>query len=340
MGEHSSREIRLKRRPIGMPVDSDFELVEVVLSDPAPGEILVRNLYMSVDPYMRGRMIERKSYVEPFEVGSVLYGGAVGRVIASVHDGFAPGDHVLSMNGWREDYISDGTGLQKVDGTMAPLSSYLGALGMPGLTAYVGLLDIGNPQPGQTVFVSGAAGAVGSLVCQIAKLKGCNVVGSAGTPEKQQWLTEEAGVDVALNYKTVENLRRTLVGACPNGIDIYFDNVGGEHLEAALWRMNDHGRIIACGSISTYNATESPPGPTNLFQVVTKRLMWKGFIVTDHYDRFPDFARDMSAWIAAEKIRHPETVHDGIESAPQAFMGLFRGDNLGKMLVRLSPDDG
>ena len=339
MRKHISREIRLKRRPIGMPAESDFELAEVELHEPSAGEILVRNLYMSVDPYMRGRMIERKSYIEPFEVGAVLSGGAVGEVMTSAHDRFLPGDHVLSMNGWREAYVSDGSEHQKIDGTIAPLSSYLGALGMPGLTAYVGLLDIGKPQPEQTVFVSGAAGAVGSLVCQIAKLKGCTVVGSAGSPEKREWLTEEAGVDVALNYKEVENLRRTLVEACPNGIDIYFDNVGGEHLEAALWRMNDHGSVIACGSISNYNATEPPPGPRNLFQVVTKRLLWKGFIVTDHYDRFPNFARDMGSWIADGNIKHPETLHDGIENAPKAFMGLFKGDNLGKMLVRLTPDD-
>ena len=339
MRKHISREIRLKRRPIGMPAESDFELAEVELHEPSAGEILVRNLYMSVDPYMRGRMIERKSYIEPFEVGAVLSGGAVGEVMTSAHDRFLPGDHVLSMNGWREAYVSDGSEHQKIDGTIAPLSSYLGALGMPGLTAYVGLLDIGKPQPEQTVFVSGAAGAVGSLVCQIAKLKGCTVAGSAGTPEKREWLTEEAGVDVALNYKEVENLRRTLVEACPNGIDIYFDNVGGEHLEAALWRMNDHGSVIACGSISNYNATEPPPGPRNLFQVVTKRLLWKGFIVTDHYDRFPNFARDMGSWIADGNIKHPETLHDGIENASKAFMGLFKGDNLGKMLVRLTPDD-
>ena len=322
-----------------MPAESDFELAEVELHEPSAGEILVRNLYMSVDPYMRGRMIERKSYIEPFEVGAVLSGGAVGEVMTSAHDWFLPGDHVLSMNGWREAYVSDGSEHQKIDGTIAPLSSYLGALGMPGLTAYVGLLDIGKPQPEQTVFVSGAAGAVGSLVCQIAKLKGCTVVGSAGTPEKREWLTEEAGVDVALNYKEVENLRRTLVEACPNGIDIYFDNVGGEHLEAALWRMNDHGSVIACGSISNYNATEPPPGPRNLFQVVTKRLLWKGFIVTDHYDRFPNFARDMGSWLADGYIKRPETLHDGIENAPKALMVLFKGDNLGKMLVRLTPDD-
>ena len=218
---------------------------------------------MSVDPYMRGRMNDRKSYVTPFEIGAVLQGGAVGEVVGSRNDGFPVGTHVVSMNGWREYFLSDGADLQKVDGSLAPLSLYLGVLGMPGLTAYIGLTDIGKPQPGQTVFVSGAAGAVGSVVCQIAKAKGCRVVGSAGSQEKVDWLQDEVGVDVALNYKAVENLRSALLEACPDGIDVYFDNVGGEHLEAALWGMNERGRIIACGSISTYNATEPPPGPNN-----------------------------------------------------------------------------
>ena len=209
---------------------------------------------------------------------------------------------------------------------------------MPGFTAYVGLLDIGKPKAGETVFVSGAAGAVGSAVCQIAKAKGCRVVGSAGSEQKVAWLTDEMGVDAAVNYKTVENLRRALSEACPDGIDIYFDNVGGDHLQAALWGMNDYGRIIACGSISTYNATEPAPGPANLFQVVTKRLMWKGFIVSDHPDRFPAFAQEMGTWIADGSVQWRETVFEGIESAPQAFIGLFDGGNIGKMLVRLGPN--
>ena len=338
MGERLSREIRLKSRPVGLPQETDFELTEVAVRGPVEGEVLVRNIYMSVDPYMRGRMIDRKSYVPPFEVGAVLQGRAVGEVVESRNDGFQVGDHVLSMNGWREYYLSDEADLRKVDGSLAPLSTCLGVLGMPGLTAYVGLLDIGKPQPGQTVFVSGAAGAVGSAVCQIAKAKGCRVVGSAGSQEKVEWLTDEAGVDVALNYKTVESLHRALLEACPDGIDIYFDNVGGDHLEAALSGMNEHGTIIACGSISTYNATEPPPGPRNLFQLVIKRLTWKGFIVFDHFDRFPTFAQDMGSWIADGTVRWRETVHEGIESAPQAFISLFAGANLGKMLVRLVAD--
>jgi NADPH-dependent curcumin reductase CurA len=206
---------------------------------------------------------------------------------------------------------------------------------MPGLTAYVGLLDIGNPKSGETVFVSGAAGAVGSVVCQIARLKGCRVVGTAGSTEKVNWLTKEAGVDVALNYKTTDNLHAALREACPNGVDIYFDNVGGDHLEAALALMNDHGRIVACGAISAYNATEPPSGPRNLFQIITRRLLWQGLIVTDHFGRFPAFVEDAAAWIADGSLGYRETVYEGIENAPAAFLGLFSGENLGKMLVRL-----
>lgn len=339
MNPHKSREIHLKNRPVGMPVESDFELVEVTVPGPTSGELLVKNLYMSVDPYMRGRMIDRKSYVPPFQIGAVLDGGAVGEVLESNSDAFEVGDHVLSMNGWREYFVSPASALQKIDGSAAPLSAYLGVLGMPGLTAYVGLLDIGQPKTDETVFVSGAAGAVGSVVCQIARKKGCRVVGTAGSQEKVDWLVEVAGVDVALNYRTSDNLHRSLRKACPDGVDVYFDNVGGDHLEAALGLMNDHGRIVACGGISAYNATEPPPGPRNLFQMITKRLLWKGFIVTDHLDRFPTFVREAASWIADGSLQWRETVHEGIESAPQAFLGLFTGGNVGKMLVRLGADE-
>ena len=323
---------------MGLPKESDFEFAEVTVGAPGDNEVLIQNIYMSVDPYMRGRMIDRKSYATPFEVGAVMYGGAVGEVLESRADGFQVGDHVLSMNGWRERFLSSAGALRKVDGNLAPLSAYLGVLGMPGLTAYVGLEDIGKPEPGQTVFVSGAAGAVGSAACQIAKAKGCRVVGSAGSQEKVDWLQNEAGVDIALNYRTVDNLHAALLEACPDGIDVYFDNVGGDHLEAALWGMNDYGRIIACGSISTYNATEPQPGPSNLFQMIGKRLLWKGFIVSDHVDRFSAFARDMGSWIAKGKVVWRETVHEGIDNAPLAFMGLFSGGNMGKMIVRLAAD--
>jgi len=330
-----SREVRLKRRPVGMPVPSDFELAEVTLAQPGDGEFLVRNLYMSVDPYMRGRMIDRKSYVPPFELDEAMGGGCVGVVESSNHERFNVGDHVLGMNGWREYWVSDGTDVQTVDPHLAPVQAYLGVLGMPGLTAYVGLLEIGALADGDTVFVSGAAGAVGSVVCQIAKIKGCRVVGSAGSAAKLDWLSAVAGVDEVIDYKGAGDLRDALGEACPDGIDVYFDNVGGAHLEAALDLMNTGGRIVACGSISTYNATEPPPGPRNMFRVVTNRLTIRGFIVTDHWDRFGAFVRDASGWIAAGQLKWEETVHEGIESAPAAFLGLFTGENLGKMLVRL-----
>jgi len=334
-----SREIRLKSRPVGVPEEANFELAEVTLEAPAEGEILVRNLYMSVDPYMRGRMTDRKSYVPPFALGETMTGAAVGRVEASRNDRFEPGDCVLGMNGWRECFLSDGSDVQAIDPGLAPLQSYLGVLGMPGLTAYVGLLDIGGLRTGDTVFVSGAAGAVGSVVCQIAKIKGCRVVGSAGSPAKVEWLTTEAGVDEAFDYRSVESLGDALRRACPNGIDLYFDNVGGEHLEAALEGMNTGGRIVACGSISTYNATEPRSAPRNLFRIVTNRLTMRGFIVTDHAGRQEAFLRDASGWIRDGRLKWRETISEGIESAPAAFIGLFSGKNVGKMLVRLSNHD-
>jgi NADPH-dependent curcumin reductase CurA len=328
----------LKNRPVGVPQASDFELAQVPIREPKAGEVLVRNIYMSVDPYMRGRMVERKSYVPPFQLGRPLTGGCVGQVVQSKSDVFPVGAYVLSMLGWREYYVTDGSGLTKIDPNLAPLQAYLGVIGMPGLTAYVGLLDIGQPKQGETVFVSAASGAVGSLVCQIAKLKGCRVVGSAGSDEKVAWLLNEAGIDAAFNYKKVEDLKAELGVLCPNGIDVYFENVGGEHLEAALAHMNRYGRIVVCGMISQYNATEAVPGPHNLGVTITKRLMIKGFIVSDHTDRLPEFYADMGRWIAEGNVKWKETIVEGIESAPQAFIGLFKGENLGKMLVRIGPD--
>jgi NADPH-dependent curcumin reductase CurA len=335
MSQTVSREIRLKHRPVGLPQESDFELVSVPLPQPGAGAVLVRNLYMSVDPYMRGRMIDQPSYVQPFQVGQPLDGGCVGQVVQSQSDKLQVGDHVLGRKGWREYYVSDGGDLTRVDASLAPVQAYLGTLGMPGLTAYVGLLDIGRPKAGETVFVSAAAGAVGTVVCQIAKLKGCRVVGSAGSPNKVDWLREVAGVDAALNYKDVESLTAELGRLCPHGIDVYFENVGGAHLEAALEHMNPFGRIALCGMISHYNETEPGSGPRNLRVAVRKRLTLQGFIVSDHLQRQAQFYADMGAWIAAGKIKWQETIVDGIERAPQAFIGLFKGENLGKMLVRL-----
>lgn len=329
-----SQEIRLKRRPTGLPSAADFELASVPVPVPGAGEVLVRNLYMSVDPYMRGRMLEQPSYVQPFQVGQPLDGGCVGEIVQSHSAAWHVGEHVLGRKGWREYYVSDGTELTKIDPTLAPLQSYLGALGMPGLTAYVGLLDIGRPRAGETVFVSAAAGAVGAVACQIAKIQGCRVVGSAGSAAKVRWLRDVAGVDAAFNYKEVGGLAAELARQCPHGIDVYFENVGGDHLDAALEHMNLRGRIVLCGMISQYNAS-TPSGPSNLRLAVRKRLTLQGFIVSDHVDRQPQFYADMGAWIAAGKMHWQETIVEGIANAPQAFLGLFAGDNTGKMLVRL-----
>jgi len=335
-----SREIHLRSRPDGMPTADNFEVVEARVPEINAGQMLVRNVWMSVDPYMRGRMVDRKSYVPPFQLGAPLDGGSVGRVVASRHPDFAEGDYVcgFASGGWREFYVSDGSMLQKVDPTLAPLQAYLGVMGMPGLTAYTSLLRIGEPQQGETIFVSAAAGAVGSVVCQIAKLKGCRVVGSAGSEAKVGWLEREAGVDAAINYRSCGDLMAAVANVCPQGIDIYYENVGGEHLEVALDLMNKNGRLVMCGMISLYNATAPPPGPRNLINVVGRSLKMQGFIVSDFLDMVPAFFTDMGRWIGAGKIKWQETVVDGIENAPKAFIGLFSGDNLGKMLVRLGPD--
>jgi NADPH-dependent curcumin reductase CurA len=330
-----SREIRLKNRPVGLPSESDFELAEVTLPEVGDGELLVQNIYMSVDPYMRGRMVDRKSYVPPFQLGQALDGGCVGRVVESKNEQYQAGDFIIGMVGWREYFISDGTGLMKIDANLAPIQAYLGTVGMPGLTAYYGLLEIGKPKEGETVFVSAASGAVGSIVCQIAKLKGCYVVGSAGSDEKVAWLLEEAGVDAAFNYKKTDDIIAEVGKKCPNGIDVYYENVGGVHLEAALEHMNPHGRIVMCGMIDIYNAAAPVPGPPNLAHIIGKKLTMQGFIVSDHFDMLMQFYGDLGKWIAEGKIKWKETIIDGLENAPKAFIGLFKGENFGKMIVKV-----
>lgn len=330
-----SREIRLKSRPIGMPTAVNFELAQVELPAPSAGQLLVKNSYMSVDPYMRGRMNDVKSYTPPFQLDEALTGGAIGQVVQSEHPEYKVGEHVLNFMGWREAFLSDGGGLNKVDVTHIPAAAYLGTAGMPGQSAYWGLLDIGKPQEGETVFVSAAAGAVGSVVCQIAKLKGCKVIGSAGSDEKVAWLRDELGVDTAFNYKSVDKISRTVKELAPQGIDIYFENVGGEHLEAALANMNLNGRIPFCGMISQYNATIPASAPRNLGNIIGNRLLLKGFIVSDYAARAAEFYADMSQWLAADQITLKETVVNGIENAPAAFLGLFTGSNMGKMIVKL-----
>ena len=333
----ATREIRLASRPEGAPVPENFELAEVPLPEPGEGEVLVRNSYLSVDPYMRGRMRDVKSYIPPFGVGDVLQGGAVGQVVASNSGKLEVGSWVQSQQGWREHYVSNGEGLLGVDPSLAPVSTSLGVLGMPGLTAYAGLTEFGRPQEGETVFVSAAAGAVGSVVGQLARIKGCRVVGSAGSPEKVKFLTGELGFDAAFDYKR-EDLKSALREHCPDGIDVYFDNVGGDHLEAALGRMNRFGRVPLCGMISLYNLEDPPPGPRNMAALLVSRVTMRGFIVTDHFGLYPRFVEEVSGYVRSGEMSYRETVLDGIERMPEAFIGLLAGENLGKMLVRVGPD--
>jgi NADPH-dependent curcumin reductase CurA len=290
---------------------------------------------MSVDPYMRGRMNDRRSYVPPFQIDAPLEGGAVGEVVVSRADGLSAGDTVLHQLGWREYAVLDGGAARRVDTELAPPQAYLGVLGMPGLTAYVGLLDIAALADGDVVFVSGAAGAVGGMAGQIAKARGHRVIGSAGSPEKVAHLTGELGFDAALNYRDGD-IAGQLAAAAPDGIDVYFDNVGGEHLEAALEVLNRNGRVAMCGAISQYNATEPVPGPRNLGNAVGKRLTLRGFIVSDHGDRMRAFAEEVGGLLREGRIQHRETVVEGLDRAPEAFIGLLRGQNTGKMLVRLA----
>ena len=335
----TTREIRLASRPQGAPRPEDFELAEVAMPEPAEGEVLVRNSYLSVDPYMRGRMRDMRSYIPPFEVGQVLEGGAVGQVVASNGASLSEGAWVQGLQGWREHYVSNGDGLFEVDPAVAPVSAFLGVLGMPGLTAYAGLTQFGRPEEGETVFVSAAAGAVGSVVGQLARLRGCRTVGSAGSAEKVEWLTGELGFDAAFDYKR-EDLAGALREHCPDGIDVYFDNVGGDHLEAALDRMNRFGRIPLCGMISAYNLEDPPPGPRNLVTLIANRVTIRGFLVMDHYDLLQPFLEEVGGHVRSGELRYRETVVEGIERMPEAFIGLLEGENLGKMLVRVGPDPG
>jgi NADPH-dependent curcumin reductase CurA len=319
-----------------MPTSENFELASVEVKAPGPGEVQVKNLWMSVDPYMRGRMMDRESYVPPFQLGEALQGGAVGEVTASGDPNFKAGDLVSTMLGWREAFTAAPAAamLQKIETHGLPPQAFLGVAGMPGLTAYVGLLKIGMMKEGETVFVSAAAGAVGQIVCQIAKIKGGTVIGSAGGAEKCAYL-KEIGVDHVIDYKAEKNLTKALAQAAPKGIDVYFDNVGGDHLEAALNAARPNARFALCGAISMYNDTTPTPGPSNLMLAVGKQLRLEGFIVSFHFDMMPKFVEEMAGWIASGQVKWRETVDEGVENAPGAFIKLFKGENLGKMLVKL-----
>jgi len=338
MSNMISKEVQLAARPDGEPKDSDFQIAEIPVAAPGAGEFLVQNLWMSVDPYMRGRMMDRESYVPPFQIGETMDGGCIGKVIESNNENFAVGDYVNSMNGWRELYVTDGAMVNKIDPAMGPIEANLGTLGMPGMTAYAGLFKVAGLKDGENVFVSAASGAVGAVVCQLAKAHGCYVVGSAGSDDKCKWLEEVAGIDKAINYKTCGDLDAAVRNAFPKGIDVYFENVGGAHLQAAINYMNPHGRAALCGMIEQYNDKEPRPGPNNLIQIVGKSLKLEGFIVSNHLDIIPDFYAEMAKLIGSGKMKTEQTVEEGIENAPKAFLNLFSGANFGKMLVKISDD--
>jgi NADPH-dependent curcumin reductase CurA len=330
-----THQIELKSRPSGIPTEDNFRLSVGFIEPLVEGEFLVQNEWMSVDPYMRGRMKETDSYVDAFQIDKPLEGGCIGKVIESRNTNIVLGDYVLGSLGWREKWKSSGNGVTKIDSKLVPLQTYLGVLGMTGMTAWAGLTRIAKLKRRSTVFVSAASGAVGSVVCQIAKAMDCRVIGSAGSQEKIEWLKRMAHADEVLNYKEADNLSNELGQHAPNGIDVYFDNVGGEHLEAALDHMKVRGVIVSCGMISTYNETKPSTAPRNLFKIIGKRIRLEGMLVSDHLQEREAFLRDMTGWIASGQIVWEESISQGLENAPSAFIGLFTGENIGKALVRI-----
>jgi NADPH-dependent curcumin reductase len=335
----TNHRIVLASRPSGAPRVTDFRLEESPIPEAGDGDVLLRTLWLSLDPYMRGRMSAAQSYAKPVEVGGTMVGATVSEVIASKHPKFGPGDIVLSYAGWQDYAVASNGALRKLDPKAAPISTALGVLGMPGMTAYTGFLTIGQPKVGETVVVAAASGAVGSLVGQIAKLKGCRAVGIAGGAAKCQYLIDELGFDAAIDHRS-PGLAEDLQQACPRGIDIYFENVGGRVWDAVFPLLNDFARVPVCGLIAQYNMTKLPSGPDRtpqLFrQILTKRLTLRGFIVTDFNDQAEVFARDVGGWLRDGKIKHKEDVVEGLENAPQAFIGLLEGRNFGKLLVRVN----
>ncbi|PPA82097.1 NADP-dependent oxidoreductase [Brevibacillus laterosporus] len=336
MNEVVNNQILLSSRPVGIPTRDNFTFIKSSIPHVNDNQLLIRTLYLSVDPYMRGRMNDQKSYIPPFPLNEVITGGVIGEVIETKSPDFQVGDIVLGFLGWQNYSVIDAGQVQKIDTNVAPITTALGVLGMPGMTAYFGLLDIGQPKEGETVVVSGAAGAVGMLVGQIAKIKGAHVVGIAGSDEKIRYLIEELGFDTAINYKTTSNIQLALEKACPNGVDVYFDNVGGPISDAVLSLINQGARIPLCGQISLYNLEKQDVGPRIQVQLLRKTATMRGFLVSQYTDRYDEGMTQMAQWIKEGKIKYSENIVEGLERAPEAFLGLFTGENTGKQLVKVT----
>ena len=339
IGRESNRRIVLASRPTGSPTQSNFRMEEQALAELKEGQILLRTLYLSLDPYMRGRMSSAESYAAPFEIDAPMGGGTVSQVEESRNGNFSAGDLVLSYSGWQDYEISDGRGINKLDPRLTRPSYALGVLGMPGLTAYYGLLELGEPKAGETVVLAASTGAVGSVVGQIAKLKGCRVVGIAGAQEKLDYATDVLGYDECISHRD-PNMASQLADACPDGIDVYFENVGGSSWEAVMPLLNNFARVPVCGLIAHYNRTSLPPGPDRMSQlqamILIKRIRMQGFIISDHFDRFGDLVTDMGGWLEQGLVKYREDIVDGLENAPEAFFGLFSGNNFGKLIVKVA----
>lgn len=329
----TTQQILLASRPKGLPNPGNFRMITIELPDIKPGDLLLKGLFYSVDPYMRGRMNDAKSYIPPFEVNKPLSGGVIAKVTKSLSDQFQEGDVVIGNFPWQENIIANEKEAKKIDTSIAPASYYLGILGMPGLTAYFGLMHIGKPKKGETVVVSGAAGAVGMVVGQIAKIQGCHVVGIAGSDEKIKLLKDEFGFDEAINYKTTSDMSKAIAEACPNGVDVYFDNVGGEISDAVIKNINFHARIPLCGQISLYNSTEAAMGPRIQPILLTRSVLMQGFIVSNFQEKFSEGIQHLAQWVKEGKLKTTETIEHGFENLPKALLGLFKGDNIGKMIV-------
>jgi NADPH-dependent curcumin reductase CurA len=330
-----NHQFRLAARPVGLPKRTDWNYTEEPVRRPNEGEVLVKTLYLSLDPAMRGWMNEGKSYIAPVQIGEVMRAGGVGEVVESKHPGFNPGDHAYGTLGVQQYATVDGKALTKVDARAAPLPVYLGTLGMPGMTAYFGLLDIGKPKEGDTVVVSGAAGAVGTVVGQVAKIKGCRVVGIAGGASKCEYLTKDLGFDAAIDYKS-EDVKKSLRQHCPKGVDVFFDNVGGDILDAVLTQLARKARIIICGAISQYNSTTGVKGPANYLSLLVNRATMTGMVVFDYADRYAEAGREMAGWIAAGKLKTREDIVSGLETFPDTLLKLFAGENFGKLVLKVA----